>query len=73
MVILGSIKDLYTKQVVGYSLNERMTAQLVCNALTMAIRNQKPTKGLIVHSDRGGQHRAMNIERYWKNVIFKVQ
>ncbi|AWL27393.1 IS3-like element ISAba21 family transposase (plasmid) [Acinetobacter defluvii] len=53
---LAAVKDLYTKQVVGYSLNERMTAQLVCNALTMAIRNQKPTKGLIVHSDRGSQY-----------------
>ena len=47
---LAAVKDLYTKQVVGYSLNERMTAQLVCNALTMAIRNQKPAKDLIVHS-----------------------
>lgn len=53
---LAAVKDLYTKQVVGYSLNERMTAQLVCNALTMAIRNQKPTKGLIIHSDRGSQY-----------------
>ncbi len=29
---LAALKDLYTKQIVGYSLNERMTAQLVCNA-----------------------------------------
>ncbi|WP_155518640.1 IS3 family transposase, partial [Acinetobacter pittii] len=43
-------------QVVGYSLNERMTTQLVCNALNMAIHNQKPTKELIVHSDRGSQY-----------------
>ena len=28
---LAAVKDLYTKQVVGYSLNERMTTQLVCN------------------------------------------
>ncbi len=41
---LAAVKDLYTKQVVGYSLNERMTTQLVCNALNMAIHNQKPTK-----------------------------
>ncbi|WP_151800848.1 DDE-type integrase/transposase/recombinase, partial [Acinetobacter junii] len=53
---LAASKDLYTKQVVGYSLNERMTAQLVCDALKMAIRNQKPTKGLIIHSDRGSQY-----------------
>lgn len=33
-----------------------MTAQLVYNALSMAIRNQKPTQGLIVHTDRGSQY-----------------
>ena len=53
---LAAVKDLYTKQLVGYSLNERMTSQLVYNALNMAIRNQKPDKGLIVHSDRGSQY-----------------
>lgn len=53
---LAALKDLYTKQVIGYSLNERMTVQLVCNALSMAVRNQKPRLGLIVHSDRGSQY-----------------
>lgn len=53
---LAAVKDLYTKQVIGYSLNERMTAKLVCDALNMAIRNQKPAKDLIVHSDRGSQY-----------------
>ena len=53
---LAAVKDLYTKQVVGHSLSERMTAQLVCKALNMAIRNQQPAKDLIVHSDRGSQY-----------------
>jgi putative transposase len=53
---LAAVKEFYTKQVVGYSLNECMTAQLVCNALNIAIRNQKPSKGLIIHSDRGSQY-----------------
>ncbi|EKU68070.1 integrase core domain protein, partial [Acinetobacter pittii] len=56
MAVLSSGKRPLHEQVVGYSLNERMTAQLVCNALNMAIRNQKPAKGLIVHSDRGSQY-----------------
>lgn len=62
---LAAVKDLYTKQVVGYSLNERMTAQLVCNALNMAIHNQKPTKELIVHTDRGSQY----CSREYRNVL----
>jgi Transposase and inactivated derivatives len=53
---LAALKDLCTRQVVGYSLSERMTAQLVCNVLSMAIRNHKPSHGLIVHSDRGNQY-----------------
>jgi len=53
---LAALKDLYTKQVVGYNLNERMTSQLVCNALSMAIRNHTPSRNLIVHSDRGSQY-----------------
>ena len=53
---LAALKDLYSKQVIGYSLSERMTTQLVCNALSMAIRNQKPPQNLIIHSDRGSQY-----------------
>ena len=45
-----------------------MTAQLVCNALRMAIRNHKPFQNLIVHSDRGSlycRHEYRNIlEKY---------
>lgn len=62
---LAAVKDLYTKQVVGYSLNDRMTAQLICNALNMAIHNQQPTKELIVHSDRGSQY----CSREYRNIL----
>ena len=64
---LAALKDLYTKQVVGYSLNERMTAQLVCDALKMAIGNQAPPQGLIVHSDRGSQY----CSHHYRNMLVK--
>ena len=64
---LAALKDLYSKQVVGYSLSERMTADLVCNAVSMAIRNYKPSEGLIVHSDRGSQY----CSHEYRNVIEK--
>ncbi len=66
---LAALKDLCTKQVVGYSLSERMTTQLVCNALTIAIRNQKPPHGLIVHSDRGSQYCSHN----YRNMLEKYR
>lgn len=48
--------DLFSRKVVGWSMDERMNANVVCNALTMAIWQRKPRPGLIVHSDRGSQY-----------------
>ena len=45
---LAGVKDLYTKELVGYAINKRMTADLVCKALNMAIKNKRPSQGLIV-------------------------
>jgi len=53
---LAGVKDLYTKELVGYCLSERMTTSLCTKALQMAIRRRQPTSGLIVHSDRGSQY-----------------
>lgn len=52
---------------VGYSLSDWMTADLVCNALSMAIRNHKLSQGLIVHSDRGSQY----CSHEYQNIIEK--
>ncbi len=53
---LAGVKGLYTKELVGYAINKRMTADLVCKALNMAIKNKRPSLCLIVHSDRGSQY-----------------
>ena len=53
---VAGVKDLHTKELVGYCLSSRMTADIVVQALTMAIKRRKPMKGLIVHSDRGSQY-----------------
>ncbi len=50
---LAVVIDLYSRKVVGWSMSSRMKAQLVCDALSMAIWQRKPASGLIVHSDRG--------------------
>jgi len=53
---LATVIDLYSRLVVGWAMSERMTAQLVCDALQMALwRRQMPT-GVVVHSDRGSQY-----------------
>jgi len=53
---LGVVIDLYSRKVVGWSLSSRMKAQLVCDALRMAIWQRRPGPGLIHHSDRGSQY-----------------
>lgn len=53
---LAVIIDLHSRAVIGWSMSERMTKQLVCNALFMALFNRKFPKGVIVHTDRGSQY-----------------
>lgn len=53
---LAVLIDLYSRAVVGWSMSNRMTAQLVTDALLMAIWRRQPAKGLMVHSDRGSQY-----------------
>ncbi|MEZ9421452.1 IS3 family transposase [Vibrio breoganii] len=53
---LAVIIDLYSRQVIGWSMNERMTAELVCDALKMALFRRGFPEGVILHSDRGSQY-----------------
>ena len=53
---LAIVLDLYARRVVGWSMAPSMPAQLVCDALTMAIRQRRPPPGLLVHSDQGSQY-----------------
>ncbi len=54
---LCAIKDLWSNRIVGYSISERMTADLAVASLKNAISGRSP-KGTIVHSDRGSQFRS---------------
>lgn len=53
---LAIVLDLFNREVVGWSLKPRMTADLVTEALTMAWFRRQPPPGLIHHSDRGSQY-----------------
>ena len=53
---LAVIIDLFSRQVIGWAMDQRMTADLVCDALQMALWKRKHPKGVIVHSDRGSQY-----------------
>ncbi len=53
---LAIVLDLFNREVVGWSLKPRMTADIVTDALTMAWFRRKPAAGLMHHSDRGSQY-----------------
>jgi putative transposase len=53
---LATVIDLYSRLVVGWAMSERMTAQLTCDALKMALWRRGMPTGVIVHSDRGSQY-----------------
>ena len=50
------IIDLYSRQVIGWSMDTRMNATLVCDALSMALFRRGFPEQVIVHSDRGSQY-----------------
>ena len=50
------VKDLCTREVVGYAMSDRMTKELVIRAMKMAVVREQPGADLIFHSDRGSQY-----------------
>jgi transposase InsO family protein len=53
---LACVMDLFTRKIVGWSIKNRMTNELVLQALDRAVVAQKPTPGLLHHTDRGSQY-----------------
>lgn len=62
---LAVVIDVYSRAVIGWSMDKRMKKQLVCDALMMALFKRKFPKGVIVHSDRGSQYCS---KRYRKMI-----
>jgi transposase InsO family protein len=53
---LAIVLDLFSRMIVGWAMSMRINADLVIDALEMAVKLRKPEKGLIVHSDKGSQY-----------------
>ena len=62
-VYLAVVIDLFSRQVVGFSMSERMTRALVNDALRMAWFRRRPAAGLIFHSDRGSQYASGDFQK----------
>ena len=53
---LAVVLDLFNREVIGWSIKSRMTADIVTDALSMAWFRRKPAPGVLFHSDRGSQY-----------------
>jgi putative transposase len=63
---LAVVIDLFSRRVVGWSMQPDMKATLVNKALLMAIGNRKPSRGLLWHTDRGSQYAAQSHQKILK-------
>ncbi len=64
---LAVVMDLYSRAIVGWSMNRQMTQQLVCDALTMALFRRNFPPATIIHSDRGSQYCSQRYQRLIRN------
>ncbi len=60
---LAAVMDSYSKRIVGYAMDASMKSELVIQALRMAVKQRRPAKGLIHHSDRGSQYTSYAFNR----------
>ena len=55
---LAVVLDLYSRAIVGWSMRHRLTADIVTDALSMAVQHRDEARGTLVHSDQGSQYTA---------------
>jgi putative transposase len=67
---LAGVLDSFNSEMVGYRLSSRMNDDIVVNALDMAIKRRRPTRGTIIHSDRGVQYCSRRYRRRLKKLGF---
>ncbi len=62
-VYLAVVEDLFSRRVVGWSMDATMTSRLVVDAVGMAVSSRRPGEGVLAHSDRGSQYASEHDQR----------
>lgn len=60
---LAAVEDLFTREIIGWSMSGRIDSRLAVDALQMALSRSQPPEGLIAHSDRGVQYASEHYQR----------
>jgi putative transposase len=58
-VFLAAVMDMWSRKIVGWSMADTLHADIVVDALSMAVTLRRPDPGVIHHSDRGSQYRSL--------------
>jgi putative transposase len=69
---LASVMDCYSRRVVGWAMADRLHADLVVDALEMAVARRHPRRGVIHHSDQGSQYTSLLFTRRCRGVGIEV-
>jgi len=69
---LASVMDLYSRRIVGWALAEHLRAELVVEALEMAVDRRRPDAGLVHHSDQGSQYTSLVFTRRCRSAGIEV-
>jgi len=64
---LAVVMDIYSRKIVGWSIQSSLSAELVVKALMMAILHRNPEQGIIFHSDRGSQYTSYTVREMLKS------
>ncbi|CCK17294.1 Putative IS3-like transposase [Cronobacter universalis NCTC 9529] len=64
---LAVVVDLFSRKVIGWSMQPRMTKEIVLNALLMAVWRRNPQKQVLVHSDQGSQYTSHEWQSFLKS------
>ena len=65
-LFLSAVLDLFSRQVIGWSMGPRMDRDLAINALLMAVWRRQPKSTVMVHSDQGSQFSSYDCETFLK-------
>ena len=68
---LAVVLDLFSRQIVGWSMQSRMDKELVVYALLMALWRRKPKQMITIHSDQGSQFSSYEWQAFLKEHNFK--
>ncbi len=69
---LASVMDLYSRRIVGWAITDHLRAELVIDALEMAVARRRPATGLVHHSDQGSQYTSLVFTRRCRSVGIEV-